>query len=221
MSALLAPLDSLDDAPARAGGRAGLRQVARVPMRASRAVFIAVLVSLLGLGMVGVLVLNTTIQQRSLQISTVQKQADDLGYQQAAKQAKVAQLSSSSALAAAAWKLGMRPDSDPVFIQLDANGKATIVKQSSSMTASSSNSISVGEYQDADQVTKAIEQARQAILAKKNAATAAASASASAQPTSSASASAQPSTAASATASSSPAQASASASASASTTGGR
>ncbi len=124
MSALTAPLVDLQSRRATRTERPALRAVQINPMRVSRALFIAFLTVVLGVGMVGVLVLNTTIQQRQSEITKAQRQADDLAYKQASLTATVEQLRSSSDLATRAWAMGMRPNPHPAFVQLGAAGEA-------------------------------------------------------------------------------------------------
>lgn len=121
MSALLAPLEQTRPASPRAE-RPVLRPVAASPLRLSRVGFIIFITTLLGAGMVGILLLNTHIQQRAQTVAAAQRQADDLGHQQASLTAKAEQLRSSSDLATRAWQLGLRPNPYPVFVKLGADG---------------------------------------------------------------------------------------------------
>lgn len=169
MSALLAPLEHFG--PERSGvaaaSRAQLRAVVSSPMRASRSIFIGILVAVLSLGMVGVLLLNTQIQQRSMQVAATTRTADDLGYQQAALTAKVEQLRSSSDLTKKAWDLGLRPNPHPVFVQLKADGTSSMVGTPVRVTGSE---LPDQQYQGADAVTEKILASRANLLAKKKAA---------------------------------------------------
>lgn len=122
MSALLAPLEQARTSSPRAD-RPVLRPVASSPLKLSRVGFIIFLTTLLGAGMVGILLLNTHIQQRAQTVAAAQRQADDLGHQQASLTAKVEQLRSSSDLATRAWEQGLRPNPHPVFVKLGADGK--------------------------------------------------------------------------------------------------
>lgn len=99
----------------------GLAAVAPRPVtRISRLPFVLVVLGVLAVGMVGVLVLNITIQSGAGQLRTLQRQAEEFGYQQAALQSRVDVLRSSTHLASEATRLGMRPDPNPAFIVLPA-----------------------------------------------------------------------------------------------------
>lgn len=89
------------------------RQLAQLPF----IVFIAVL---LGGGMAGVLLLATTIQTQSAELTALQTREANLRYQEAALVAQVQDLRSSQNLAQRAWELGMRPNPNPAFIQMPA-----------------------------------------------------------------------------------------------------
>lgn len=115
MSALQVPVPSpvtesratpLRAVPSRSG-----RQIAQLP-------FVLIIALLLGGGMTGVLVLSTTIQTQSAELSTLQAREAELRYQEAALVAQAQDLRSSAKLAERAWALGMRPNPQPAFIQL-------------------------------------------------------------------------------------------------------
>lgn len=117
MSALQAPVASpkptteQQPTPLRAVPGRSTQQIAQLPF----VLFIAVL---LGAGMTGVLVLSTTIQTQSAELSSLQAREADLRYQEAALVAQVQDLRSSARLADRAWALGMRPNPNPAFIRL-------------------------------------------------------------------------------------------------------
>ncbi|MGB3955374.1 MAG: hypothetical protein WBL05_08880 [Brooklawnia sp.] len=117
MSALQAPVvgprptTEQQPTPLRAVPGRSTQQIAQLPF----VLFIAVL---LGLGMAGVLVLSTTIQTQSAELSSLQAREAELRYQEAALVAQVQDLRSSARLADRAWKLGMRPNPRPAFIRL-------------------------------------------------------------------------------------------------------
>lgn len=93
-----------------------LRPVA--PKRLSRVPFILVLALVLGIGMAGLLVLNTTIQDQSVRLRSLQVEATILGYKEASLQAQVDKLQSSTELAYRATELGMRPNPHPAFLEV-------------------------------------------------------------------------------------------------------
>lgn len=117
MSALLANL-----LPSGAEGgavRSLLRPVRdAAPGRLARMPFILILALILGAGLAGVLVLNTSIQEQSVQLRQLQREANVLGYQEAALQTQADQLAASSELARRATELGMRPNPNPAFIKV-------------------------------------------------------------------------------------------------------
>ncbi|MEL4504133.1 hypothetical protein AAEX63_04140 [Luteococcus sp. H138] len=166
MSALLAPLEQprTRSTASPAAERPALRAVAASPLRLSRVGFIIFITTVLGLGMVGILLLNTTIQQRAQTVAAAQRTADDLGYEQASLTAKAEQLRSSSDLANRAWEMGMRPNPYPVFIQLDADGKTSRVV--GTPTAVSGSEMPNQKAVSADDVTKRMQQARVAYQQK-------------------------------------------------------
>ncbi|GAA1388157.1 hypothetical protein [Luteococcus peritonei] len=162
MSALLAPLERAEQRPARPT----LRALDVHPLRVGRIGFVIVLLTLLGAGMVGVLVLNTMIQQRAGEVTAVQRQADDLGYQQASLTAEVERLRSSSDLAERAWQMGLRPNPYPVFVQLETDGTGRVVGEPTRVFG---GEMPNQKYASADDVTKQIDAARAAYKAKQEA----------------------------------------------------
>ncbi|MGO4956426.1 hypothetical protein ACTQ49_03990 [Luteococcus sp. Sow4_B9] len=160
MSALLAPLEQIQERAAARAGAPPLRPVPASAARLSRVAFIIFLLGLLGAGMVGVLLLNTAIQQRSATVTQAQREAEDLGHQQASLTARVEQLRSSSGLAEKAWEIGLRPNPHPVFVQLDADGKGGRVV--GEPTRVSGAEMPNQHYRSADEVTVAMEKAREA-----------------------------------------------------------
>ena len=115
MSALWAPLGSSAADTEAAGGR-WLGAVPRVPSRLARLPFVLVLIAFFGLGMAGLLLLNTTLQNQAFQLRTLNRQATTLAYDQAALQVQIDQLSAPAELARQASALGMRPNPRPAFI---------------------------------------------------------------------------------------------------------
>lgn len=102
------------DRPARPRviqGGAGTARLGRVP-------FVLALIVILGVGMAGLLALNTSLQGQAFQARSLHQKANQLTYQEAALHTQVAELRSADNLAARAFKLGMRPDPNPGFIQL-------------------------------------------------------------------------------------------------------
>jgi hypothetical protein len=117
VSALWAPLGSSAADMEVTGGR-WLRVVPRVPSRLARLPFVLVLIAFFGLGMAGLLMLNTTLQNQAFQLRTLNRQATALAYDQAALQVQIDQLSAPAELARQASALGMRPNPRPAFLVL-------------------------------------------------------------------------------------------------------
>ena len=112
MSAQVAPqLDSVPHPPLRA-------ITARTPSLPSLP-FGLIMAVLLGVGMWGILVLNTVIQDQSASLVQLQREARVLGYQEAALRTEVQQLQASTTLAERATALGMVPNPRPAFINLE------------------------------------------------------------------------------------------------------
>lgn len=104
-------------APA-AKGRERLRQVPSRPSVLGRTPFLLILASVLVVGMVGVLLLNTTLQSRAFEVRRLQKQANELAYLRADLDYKARQLATTDELARRAKDLGMVPNPYPVFVVL-------------------------------------------------------------------------------------------------------
>jgi hypothetical protein len=90
--------------------------------RLARAPFLLALMLILGLGMAGLLALNTTLQGQAFEARTLSQQANRLTYQEAALQRQVEELRAADNLAARASQLGMRANPDPAFVRL-SDGK--------------------------------------------------------------------------------------------------
>lgn len=104
-------------------GGAGTARLGRVP-------FVLALIVILGVGMAGLLALNTSLQGQAFEARSLHQKANQLTYQEASLNTQVAELQSSENLAARAFKLGMRPDPNVGFIELGSGkvvGKAQVV----------------------------------------------------------------------------------------------
>jgi hypothetical protein len=86
--------------------------------RLGRVPFVLVLMAVFGLGMAGLLALNTNLQGQAFQARSLHDKANQLTYQQAALERQVDDLRSVDKLAARAFALGMRPDPHPGFVRL-------------------------------------------------------------------------------------------------------
>lgn len=123
MSALSEPTPSSTE-PIRARGRRSrssrpeLRSVAPQVAPLRQLPFLLVLAGVLGLGMAGLLVLNTTVQNQSFDLAEKRATATRLGYTEAALQHELDQVSSPRSLTLKATTLGMRPNAQPAFLLL-------------------------------------------------------------------------------------------------------
>lgn len=119
MSALLAP----------SGGDSGTTERERlrtVPGTASRQdpprlapmPFLVVLMGLLGLGLAGLLMLNTTLQGQAFESRQLQRQESELAYRQAELETSLDKAAAPQELAERASALGLRPNPYPIILRL-------------------------------------------------------------------------------------------------------
>jgi hypothetical protein len=116
MSALWAPLTARSD-NARTTGRP-LRAVVQPPARLARFPFLLVLIGVFGIGMAGLLMLNTTLQSQAFESRTLNRRATELAYAQADLENQLDALSAPQELARRASELGMRANPFPAFLVL-------------------------------------------------------------------------------------------------------
>jgi hypothetical protein len=103
--------------------RSNLRLVAPLQVqKASRGVFGMVLLGILAFGLIGMLLINTTLAQGSFTLGELRSQQAELARAEASLTEEVAALAAPSALESQARALGMVPSSTPAFIQIP-NGK--------------------------------------------------------------------------------------------------
>jgi hypothetical protein len=95
---------------------AGLRRVS--PSAANRMPFIVLLCGLLGGGLVSALVINTTLDKGSFEISKLQQSDGTLAQQRQELQNEVAQAQSAPVIQQRAYELGMRPVGRLQFVNL-------------------------------------------------------------------------------------------------------
>lgn len=98
--------------------RPRLTIVPRVASRAPRIPFVALVVSLLLGGLVGLLLLNTSLQRGAYVTSDLQRQSDELTVTQERLEQEIATLGASQRVAQKAQRLGMVPNDSPVFLSL-------------------------------------------------------------------------------------------------------
>lgn len=121
MTATARPPASPASSPSAAGSGTG-RRVARLgSSTARRTPFVAVVVTMLALGLVGQLLLNTSLQRGSFRLHEMQSDSADLAETVQVLEQELAARESPAELAARARLLGMVPGGAPVFLTL-ANG---------------------------------------------------------------------------------------------------
>lgn len=99
--------------------RENLRLVAPIRVRkASRGVFVIVLASILGVGLLGMLIINTTLAQGAFTLSELRSTQAELDRIEATLTESVATLAAPTVLEGKARSLGMVPSSTPAFIKI-------------------------------------------------------------------------------------------------------
>lgn len=99
--------------------RARLSVVTGTGRTVSRLPFAAVVLTLLAAGLVGLLILNTSLQQGAVRAGRLQDRAAELALQQQALELRVDALREPQRVAVAARRLGMVPVQNPAFLHLD------------------------------------------------------------------------------------------------------
>jgi hypothetical protein len=105
-------------APALPNQRARLRAVSAPTQRLARFPFLLVMIGIFGLGMAGLLMLNTTLQNQAFQARSLNRQATELTYIQADLENQLDKQAAPAELARLASKAGMRPNPHPAFLAL-------------------------------------------------------------------------------------------------------
>jgi hypothetical protein len=80
--------------------------------------FLLVLIGIFGIGMAGLLMLNTTLQSQAFESRTLNRQATELAYAQADLEDQLDVLAAPQELARRASAIGMRPNPYPAFLVL-------------------------------------------------------------------------------------------------------
>jgi hypothetical protein len=99
-------------------GRRTLRLVPSPRPQMSRVPFLLVLIGLVGFGMVGLLLLNTGLQNQAFAASQLRQQAAQISYQEGELAQLVIEASSTRELTRKATELGMRPNRGIAFVQV-------------------------------------------------------------------------------------------------------
>lgn len=102
----------------RTRSRSGLRILPGAPSRMSSLAFTVVVLLVLAAGLVAALILNTTLQSQSAELTQQQASVDALSHQEAALTSSVDTRRSVTELQTSAHRLGMVPDPQPAFIDL-------------------------------------------------------------------------------------------------------
>jgi hypothetical protein len=101
-----------------AATRPPLRPLATPGARMARLPFLIVLIAAFGLGMAGLLLLNTTLQNQEFEARRLNSQASQLTYVQDDLESQLQTVSSPGSLAQKAYAQGMRPNVHPAFLVL-------------------------------------------------------------------------------------------------------
>lgn len=101
---------------------AGLRLVRPVRSRARRAPFVTVVLTVLGVGLVGLIVMSTVLQAQSFEAAKLERQAASLETRQQSIAREVDRLQSPANVASRAIAIGMVPNANPAFLRL-SDGK--------------------------------------------------------------------------------------------------
>ncbi|MDP3712652.1 MAG: hypothetical protein Q8R60_09230, partial [Mycobacteriales bacterium] len=105
--------------PARGGAAAPLlRLVPQARTTAARMPFVAVVVALLGTGLLGLLALNTVLAEGAFRLHSLEAEARDLATREQVLQRQVELLRAPGSLAQRAKDLGMVPGGPPVSLRL-------------------------------------------------------------------------------------------------------
>ena len=115
MSALWSPLQA-PSSPSATTRERRLRAVPPLPARMARVPFLSVLIALFGVGMVGLLMVNTTLQNQAFESRALNRQAAQLVYAEAELQSQLNQRRTPEQIATKASALGLRPNPYPAFL---------------------------------------------------------------------------------------------------------
>jgi hypothetical protein len=105
-------------APEAPQQRARLRAVDTPAQRLARFPFLLVMIGIFGVGMAGLLMLNTTLQNQAFQARSLNRQATELAYVQADLENQLDKNAAPAEVARLASKAGMRPNPHPAFLVL-------------------------------------------------------------------------------------------------------
>ncbi|MEV7396095.1 hypothetical protein [Aeromicrobium sp. NPDC092404] len=123
MSPQLARTISAPDAPAprfstEGAKAAGLRLVRPVRSRARKAPFVVVVLTILSVGLVGLIIMSTILQAQSFEAQKLNSQSAELETQRQLLSREVDKLQSPANVARRAIQYGMVPNTNPAFLRL-------------------------------------------------------------------------------------------------------
>lgn len=101
---------------------AGLRLVRPVRSRARKAPFVVVVLTVLAIGLVGLIIMSTVLQAQSFEAARLDRQAASLQTEQQSIAREVDRLQSPANVASRAIAIGMVPNANPAFLRL-SDGK--------------------------------------------------------------------------------------------------
>ncbi|MET0767314.1 MAG: hypothetical protein ABWY50_06705 [Aeromicrobium sp.] len=101
---------------------AGLRLVRPVRSRARKAPFVVVVMTVLAIGLVGLIIMSTVLQAQSFEAAKLDRQAATLQTEQQSIAREVDRLQSPGNVASRAIAIGMVPNANPAFLRL-SDGK--------------------------------------------------------------------------------------------------
>ncbi|HEX6196228.1 MAG TPA: hypothetical protein VFZ37_09965 [Jiangellaceae bacterium] len=117
MSAVNAGNTAKTASPAPAGNRPRLRVVQAVAT-APRAPFVALVLTILGVGLIGLLLISSSLQQGSFELRDLEQRAQELRATETALLHDIAQQAAPDELALRAEQLGMVPAEDRRFLEV-------------------------------------------------------------------------------------------------------
>lgn len=95
-----------------------LQLVAPARSQAGRTPFVVVVITVISLGLIGLIFMSTILQGQAFEIAKLDREANSLQTQQEALVHDLDQLKSPAGLASAAVGYGMVPNTNPVFLRL-------------------------------------------------------------------------------------------------------
>ncbi|GIJ68633.1 hypothetical protein [Virgisporangium ochraceum] len=114
-----------------AGDRAGISVVPPLPVSAPRAPFVALVLSVVVVGVLGILVINTKINEGAFHLHDLKAQQGNLDQHEQRLQREIAEKESPGNLAAAARQLGLVRAESPAFLRLPDGRQLGVPKPAS------------------------------------------------------------------------------------------